>query len=151
MTDHSSLEMPTGGGCAFCDYLNGKRPYTIWDRNELVAILVTREQRGESHLLVMPVRHCESILDLTDEESGALMVGIRRAAQAIDWAEHRPGIAIWQNNGVPAHQTIPHLHFHVAGTLPGGGTDWSSVREWSVSETDEIGRRLTAAESQHST
>jgi histidine triad (HIT) family protein len=82
-----------------------------------MAVLVTREQRGISHVLVMPVIHRESILDVTDQEAGALMEVIRRAARAIDWADGRPGIAIWQNNGLPAHQTIPHLHFHVAGTL----------------------------------
>ena len=150
MTLQSSLDMPREVDCAFCDYLSGKRPFTVWDSDEVVAILVTREQRGAAHLLVMPVRHCESILDLTHEESGALMDGIRRAAQAIDWAEHRPGIAIWQNNGLPAHQSIPHLHFHVAGTLPGGGTDWGPVRELSISETEEIAGRLTVAERQRS-
>jgi histidine triad (HIT) family protein len=146
VTDQSSLEMPNDGRCAFCDYLSRRRPFTIWVEDDLVAILVTREQRGASHLLVMPVRHCESILDLTDAESGELMDAIRRSARAIDLAEHRPGIAIWQNNGVPAHQSIPHLHFHVAGTLPEGGTNWGSVRELSISETDEIALRLTAAE-----
>ena len=68
---------------------------------------------------------------------------IRLAARAIDLAEARPGIAIWQNNGKPAAQAISHVHFHVAGTLSGGGTDWGTVREWSVAETDEVARRLT--------
>lgn len=74
------------------------------------------------------------------------MEGIRRTARAIDAAEHRPGIAVWQNNGLPAHQSIPHLHFHVAGTLPGGGTDWNEVPEISISETEVIGDRLRRTE-----
>jgi histidine triad (HIT) family protein len=78
-----------------------------------------------------------------------LMEVIRRAARAIDWADGRPGIAIWQNNGLPAHQTIPHLHFHVAGTLPGGGTNWDETTELSVAETETIAEKLRAAESQH--
>jgi hypothetical protein len=44
---------------------------------------------------------------------------------------------------------IPHLHFHVAGTLPGGGTEWGSVKERSIAETDDIAARLTLAESRH--
>jgi histidine triad (HIT) family protein len=147
----SALRLPDGAACALCDYLSGRRPYSVWFKEQLIAGLVTREQRGVSHVLVLPVRHCPSILDLSEEESAALMAGIRRAAQVIDWAEHRPGIAIWQNNGVPAHQTIPHLHFHVAGTLPGGGTEWGPVPELSLAGTDDIAARLRSTESKYST
>jgi histidine triad (HIT) family protein len=88
---------------------------------------------------------------MSEQESAALMDGIRRAARAIDWAEHRPGIAIWQNNGIPAHQTIPHVHFHVAGTLPGGGTEWGPVPELSLADTDAIVEKLKSSEAKRST
>lgn len=140
MTD--SIELPEEGKCAFCDYLSGARPYTILSGTDQIATLVTREQRGVSHLLVIPVRHVETILDLTDEEAGALMIGVREAAQMIDRAEKRPGIAVWQNNGVPAGQAIAHVHVHVAGTLPNGSTERGKVPELSVAETDAIAKRL---------
>jgi histidine triad (HIT) family protein len=149
MTDTSALRLPESTACALCDYLLGRRPYTVWFKEPLIAGLVTREQRGVSHVLVLPVRHCPTILDLSEEESGALMVGIRRAARVIDLTEHRPGIAIWQNNGVPAHQTIPHLHFHVAGTLPGGGTEWGPVPELSLADANAIAEKLKSTESGH--
>ena len=147
MTNDSSIVLPSNDNCAFCAYLNHERPYTILWRNELVAILVTREQRGVSHLLVLPTRHCQTILDVTDQESTALMNEIRNAARLIDKADERPGIAIWQNNGITANQTIAHLHFHVAGTLEGGGTNWGEVPELSVAETDAIAARLRGADS----
>jgi histidine triad (HIT) family protein len=146
MTDGGNIELPLNDHCAFCAYLDGARPYTIFFRDLLVAILVTREQRGVSHLLVVPTRHCGTILDLTEEESAAIMYEIRHAARVIDIADRRPGIAIWQNNGVPAHQTISHLHFHVAGTLESGGTDWGEVPELSISATDEIADKLRRAD-----
>lgn len=142
MTSQHNIELPTRESCAFCDYLNGSRPYTILYRGKLVATLVTREQRGVSHLLVVPTRHCQTILDITDQEAEAIMKEIRRAAHAIDIVDQRPGIAVWQNNGIPANQTIPHLHFHVAGTLEEGGTDRGSVPEISVAETDVIAEKL---------
>lgn len=66
-------------------------------------------------------------------------------AKAIEATEHPDCLAIWQNNGVPADQTIAHLHFHVAGTLPSGGTERDEVDEVSLAETDEIGHRLRLA------
>jgi len=146
MTDSGNIELPLNEDCAFCAYLKGIRPYTIFFRNELSAILVTREQRGASHLLVVPTRHCGTILDLTDEESTAVMREIRHAARVIDLADRRPGIAIWQNNGIPANQTISHLHFHIAGTLEEGGTDWGEVPELSIAETEAIAEKLRRAE-----
>jgi len=146
MTVSSSIEVPANSSCAFCAYLDGERPYTIFFRDKLAAILVTREQRGISHLLVVPTRHCATILDLTDEESSVIMREIRHAARVIDLADGRPGIAVWQNNGVPANQTIGHVHFHIAGTLNNGGTEWGEVSELSVAETDAIADKLHRVE-----
>jgi histidine triad (HIT) family protein len=70
------------------------------------------------------------------------MQNVVRAARAIDAADGRPGIAVWQNNGIAADQTIPHVHFHVAGTFPDGGTERGHVKELSVEETDRIADRL---------
>jgi histidine triad (HIT) family protein len=99
-----------------------------------------------SHLLVVPVRHCPTILDLRDEESGALMSEIRHAARIVDAAERRPGIAVWQNNGISANQAVAHVHFHVAGTLAEGGTRWGEVPRLSVAETDAMAERLRQVE-----
>lgn len=142
----SNLDLPAEDKpCSFCDYLSGKRPYTILCRSELVAVLVTRQQRGFGHVLVIPVRHYPTLLESTQLERHALIDTVNAVAGAIDAAYERPGIAVWQNNGTAAHQAIPHFHFHVAGTLPGGGTDFGDVPELSVVETDDIARTLAAA------
>jgi len=70
---------------------------------------------------------------------------VREAARAIIAADNPSGISVWQKNGVAAAQQVPHLHFHVAGTLPGGGTDWGSVPELSLAETEAIAQRLRPA------
>lgn len=139
---NSSLDVPEIDRCAFCDYLSGRRPFTILARDECVAILVTREQRGIGHLLVMPIRHRETLLDLSAVEGSAVMASVIAAGRAIRDAYSPEGLAVWQNNGLPAHQTIPHVHFHVAGTLPDGGTDWGHVAEDSLAETEAIATRL---------
>jgi histidine triad (HIT) family protein len=131
--------------CAFCDYIAGRRPYTVLDRGPLSAILVTREQRGVAHCLVVPLRHVPTILDLTTSEQCELMQDVVRVSAAIDAVEKRPGLTVWQNNGEPASQSIPHVHFHVAGTIEGGGTEWGDVSELSVEETDRIADRLLTA------
>lgn len=138
----SALELPEVDACAFCSYLAGTRPYAILWTEARVAVLVTQEQRGIGHLLVLPTRHVVTLLDLADSEAEDLMLAVRDAAATIDRTYERPGIAVWQNNGTAAHQAIPHLHFHVAGTLPGGGTNLGDVNEVPLEETLAIGRKL---------
>ena len=138
----SSIDLPENNRCAFCAYLMGDRPYTILSRTSDTATFVTREQRGHPHLLVLPVRHVPSILELSDVEAGSVAIAVRNAAILIDRTYSKAGIAIWQNNGVPAGQKISHVHFHVAGTLDGGGTEFGPVKEISVFETDEIAQKL---------
>lgn len=133
----------TGSGeCSFCAYLAGTRPYTILEHGPVVSVLVTFEQRGLGHMLVIPTRHRPTILDVTTEEAHALIERTIRAASAITAAYDPDGVAVWQNNGVPAGQSVPHVHFHVAGSYPGRGTDFGNVPRLSKEETDDIAARL---------
>jgi histidine triad (HIT) family protein len=132
------IELPSDDPCSFCEYLAGRRPYTILDRDEVTATLVTRQQRGRLHVLVIPVRHRPTVLDVEPEEYGGMMAGVVRASRAIAAAVDANGIAVWQNNGVAARQTVPHVHFHVVATLPDGGTAWGPVPTLSVEETDNL-------------
>lgn len=140
----SAIRLPDTQPCAFCAYLDGTRPFTFVAKNAATAVLVTQEQRGKPHLLVIPTAHRETILDLADAECSALMIEVRDAASAIDAAYRRPGISVWQNNGEPASQSIGHVHFHVAGTLDSGGTEWGEVEELPLAETELIAARIRA-------
>ena len=137
------LLLPSEERCSFCAYLADERPYTILERGSLTALLVTFEPRGIGHVLAIPIEHRVTLLDLRPAEASALMEATIRAARAIQAAFDPEGIAVWQNNGLPAHQSVPHVHFHVAGTLPGGGTNWGEVERLPIEETDRIAARLS--------
>jgi histidine triad (HIT) family protein len=74
-----AIDLPASDDCAFCDYLSGQRPYTVLWREDRVAVLVTREQRGIGHLLVLPTRHVPSLLHLLDDEAETMMIAVRDA------------------------------------------------------------------------
>lgn len=142
MNKSNSLVLRKLKDCAFCDYISGKRDYSFVYKDSQIAVMVTREQRGYGHLLVSPIRHTESILDLEPLDSENLLLAVQSAARAIDLTFHRPGISVWQNNGQSAGQAINHLHFHVAGTLDKGGTSWGDVPELSLADTELIANKL---------
>jgi histidine triad (HIT) family protein len=126
------------GECSFCAYLSGERPYTILATGVLTAVLVTYEQRGIGHVLVIPRAHRPTLLELERDEASAVMAATVVAARAISDAFDPSGIAVWQNNGIPAHQSVPHLHVHVAGTLPDGARRRGRVPRLTVAQTDDI-------------
>ena len=136
------LELPPDDPCWFCRYLAGTVPYTILERDDVTATLVTFEQRGQGHVLVIPIRHVNTIIDLAPREQWAVMDAVARATRAIVAAFDPSGVAVWQNNGIPAHQTVPHIHVHVAGTLISGGTEWGAVERLATIVTDQIAARL---------
>lgn len=104
------LILPSSASCSFCEYLVGERPYTILDRNDVTALLVTYEQRGRGPILVIPVQHHVTILELTAEERSTVMNDVVRATTSIIGAFDPEGVAVWQNTGIPAHQSVPHVH-----------------------------------------
>jgi histidine triad (HIT) family protein len=136
------FDLPDVELCSFCEYLAGRSPYTILEHTALAALFVTYEQRGVPHVLALPARHRVTLLDLEEVEADAVMDATVRATRAIAAAYDPPGIAVWQNNGLPANQSVPHVHVHVAGTLPGGGTAWGDVPRSSLAETEAIAMRL---------
>lgn len=139
----STLRVPDGP-CSFCDYLSGRQPFTVLERDGTVAVLVTRQQRGRGHVLVVPVEHRPTVLDLEPAEVGAVALATQRMARAVAAAYAAEGVSVWQNNGVASHQTVPHAHVHVAATLPGGGTDWGRVPRLELAQTEAIAARLRA-------
>jgi histidine triad (HIT) family protein len=141
MTSSSLVLHPTDR-CVFCNFLSGQWPYTILAQDEMVAILVTREQRGIGHLLILPTAHRETIVDLLPEEGAAIMRVVIATSRAVLDAYQCEGLAVWQNNGAAAHQRVPHVHFHVAGTLPEGGTHFNEVPFLTVEDTDVIADRI---------
>jgi len=122
----NSIDVPATDRCAFCDYLAGRRPFTVLSRDGLVAVLVTREQRGIGHLLVIPVAHRETLLELEPSEGSAIMSSVIAAGRAITLAYKSEGLAVWQNNGDrrtrPFHTSIFMLLEHCPKAARSGAT-----------------------------
>jgi histidine triad (HIT) family protein len=118
------FELPVHDPCPFCRNVAGEPsptsgPCAVIDRDELTFTFVQPARDYEVHLLVIPVRHAPTILDLTEEEATAIMRTTRRAAQALVSAHGAEGVNVYQNNGVASGQTVPHFHNHVVLRRPG--------------------------------
>ncbi len=139
------IELPRADPCPYCEAFAGRLVYPAAARSADTAVLVTAEQRGDPHVLVMPTRHLPTILQLDDRETAVLFTTVARVARAMARCFDVEGIAVWQNNGVFAYQSVPHVHVHVAGTVRPRGTRFGPVDAIGLQERQRIADRLAAA------
>ena len=97
--------------CVFCK-IAGKdlATYIVYRDKEAVAFLDSHPL-FPGHVLLSPLKHYETLLDLPPELAGSLMQKTQMLARAVQSATEAEGTFIAINNRVS--QTVPHLHIHV--------------------------------------
>jgi histidine triad (HIT) family protein len=111
-------------GCGFCRIVAGTAPASVAYRDDATIVFVDPRQPTwpeGGHLLVVPLRHVETVDRLDDELAGELMRTVVRTARAMHAALDPPGLSVWQSNGAGAHQEVPHVHVHVIARYPDDG------------------------------
>ena len=117
------IELPEMDPCNFCEGLAGReRRWAIIDEGELTLTVINPWQFETGQCCVITRRHAPTLLDLTDEECGAIACSAKRVAAALVQTFRPLGILTFQNNGVYSGQESPHFHFHVVPRQQ--GSDW---------------------------
>jgi bis(5'-adenosyl)-triphosphatase len=81
------------------------------------------------HSLIIPNFHFESLMELTEDELGAMMVFARKVTSILKSVFGCDGFDWTIQDGVSAGQTVPHLHLHIIPRKPkdlNGSNDWYS-------------------------
>lgn len=97
--------------CVFCN-IAGKNlaAYIVYEDEEAIAFLDSHPL-FPGHVLLSPLKHYETLLDLPPELAGSMMRKTQLLARAVQSAMEAEGTFIAVNNYVS--QTVPHLHIHV--------------------------------------
>lgn len=92
------------------------------------------------HTLVVPKNYSRNILDIKDEDWGALMKTVRKLTPIIKEAMGATGVNVYLNNESSAFQEVFHTHVHIIprhdndGFHPWGGGAYSTGEEKEVGE-----------------
>jgi histidine triad (HIT) family protein len=113
-----------GGGalstdCLFCRIVANEIPATVARRDERFLAFADLAPKAPVHLLVVPVRHVPSIAGvdgLDADERAAMLPFIAEVAREQGLEES--GYRVTTNHGPDAHQSVPHLHWHIMGGGP---------------------------------
>lgn len=102
--------------CIFCKIAAGEIPADFVYRDDHVFVIRDIAPLAPVHLLVIPIRHVETLTSLTPDDNpmlAALLHAAQQSARLEGIAES--GYRLIINQGRNAHQEVPHLHLHVLG------------------------------------
>jgi len=97
--------------CIFCGIIAGRIPAQMVLSDRDVVAFLDRSPLFPGHVLVVPRRHHETLLDLPDPEIGPLFEAVKRVTGAVTRAMNAEGTFVAMNNVVS--QSVPHAHVHV--------------------------------------
>ena len=102
--------------CLFCKIASGEIPGDIVYQDDEVVAFRDINPQAPTHILIIPVKHIETVASLQDED--AELIG-RLVGKARDIAKQENleegGYRLVINNGAGAGQTVYHIHIHLLG------------------------------------
>ena len=99
--------------CIFCEIIKGNIPSKkIYENDDVIAILDI-SQITKGHTLVMPKRHYDNLLDISDEDLKNVSSTVQLVTKMIDKAYSPLGFNIINNCKEAAGQSVMHFHVHI--------------------------------------
>lgn len=102
--------------CVFCKIIKREIPSNIVYEDEKVIAFNDINPAAPIHILVVPKKHIETLLDVSDEDSNLIAYVfqvINKIAREKGFAEN--GFRVIANCGKDSGQEVQHIHFHVLG------------------------------------
>ena len=118
----------SAANCIFCKIAAGEVPaLRVLEASDAVAFLDVGPL-APGHLLLIPKKHYESILDVPAGVVSSLASHLPMLAQALIRITGASGVNILQNTGDSSGQAVFHLHFHLIPRVSGDklGYRWNA-------------------------
>ena len=100
--------------CVFCKIINRDIPSEIVYEDEKVIAFKDVNPAAPIHILVVPKKHIETLLDVSEEDSALIAhiyQVINKIARDNEFADQ--GFRVIANCGRDSGQEVMHIHFHV--------------------------------------
>ncbi|MCH8003039.1 MAG: HIT family protein [Nanoarchaeota archaeon] len=105
--------------CIFCKIADGKIPAAkVYEDNNIISFLdIMPANKG--HCLVVPKKHYETLLDISDDDLKNLIITTKKIAKALSLSIGNGSFNLVMNNGKVAGQLVDHAHIHIIPRFKG--------------------------------
>ena len=107
--------------CVFCAIVAGTSPARVVHDDERTLAFLDIAALTRGHILVVPKRHSENLLDIRTEDVVAVSLAVRHVSRRAMEVLRADGINLIQATGEAAQQTVFHFHMHVLPRYVGEG------------------------------
>ncbi len=102
--------------CIFCKIIAGDIPADIIYRDDNILAFRDISPLAPTHLLIIPVKHIESLTEMQDAEYPVIGAMVKTAGiLAEEEGIAEKGYRLVINCGAQGGQQVPHLHMHLLG------------------------------------
>lgn len=105
--------------CLFCRIASGEIPSQKVYEDEYLLAFRDIDPQAPTHILIIPKKHYDSVLEAPPETVGMMVNAACRLAESEGVAEK--GFRLVINTGDEGGQSVKHLHLHLLG---GRGFGW---------------------------
>ncbi|MBI5077186.1 HIT family protein [Candidatus Falkowbacteria bacterium] len=128
--------------CLFCKIVNNEIPSQKIFENEKILAFLDINPINPGHVLIVPKKHCNGLLDAGEENLNALIQPVPIIAKAIMSALDYEGFNLGVNNGSAAGQIVPHLHFHIMPRRAGDGHHLFHGAPYQLGEIEKVAEKI---------
>jgi histidine triad (HIT) family protein len=128
-----------------CQIAAGELDAAVVLQDEHIVAFLDHRPVFKGHVLVAPVRHVDTLLDLPADLMQPVLAAAQRVASAIMAALGAEGTFVAVNNVVS--QSVPHLHIHVVPRTKGDGLRgffWPRTK-YAAGEIEAYAKRIVDA------
>lgn len=102
--------------CLFCEIVAGRIPARVAYQDETLLAFHDINPQGPTHILVVPKKHIESVMDLAPGDDALVGSLVRRARDlAREKGLGERGFRLVLNFGDDAGYSVYHVHLHLVG------------------------------------
>lgn len=99
--------------CVFCEIADGKAQAHIVEENEDCIAIVPLDVEVDGHLIIVPKRHYEGIVDIPSDLLSSLMAFVKEVCLGLKDCRKFDGFNLLNASGLAAQQSVPHFHIHI--------------------------------------
>ena len=109
-------------GCVFCDIVAGRTSADlVVYRSDGVIAFIAKDPDAFGHTVLAPTAHYADLLDAPPSVVGDLMAVVQRVARHYRDVAGAEGFNVLHASGLPAQQSVAHLHVHLVPRFPSDG------------------------------
>ena len=115
----SKISEHASRACIFCKIVKKEIPASVVYEDENVISFLDIMPANKGHCLVVPKKHCETLLDIQDGDLSELIKVVKKVTKALSLSIGNGAYNMVMNNGEVAGQLVKHAHIHIIPRFKG--------------------------------